>query len=114
MTPVSDDTRRTMLAAERTWLAWWRTGLASAIATLAVGRLAPELVGGDNLVFGLLGGGYGALSVTFVVLGAIRQRRVSEAIEQGEYADVPGSWVFGLTVAVGVLVVATLVFVALG
>jgi uncharacterized membrane protein YidH (DUF202 family) len=39
-----DETRRTSMAAERTWLAWWRTGLAATAGALAVGRLAPNLL----------------------------------------------------------------------
>jgi uncharacterized membrane protein YidH (DUF202 family) len=30
-----------MLNVERTWLAWWRTGLVSAAAAIALGRVAP-------------------------------------------------------------------------
>ena len=40
---------RTELAAERTWLAWWRTAIAAAVAGLGVGRLLPEVVAGTNL-----------------------------------------------------------------
>jgi uncharacterized membrane protein YidH (DUF202 family) len=36
-----DPTRRTWLAAERTWLAWWRSGIAAAAAAIGVGRLVP-------------------------------------------------------------------------
>ena len=39
-----DVTRRTRLAAERTWLAWWRSGIAAATAALAVGGLVPQLI----------------------------------------------------------------------
>jgi inner membrane protein YidH len=41
---LADVTRRTRLAAERTWLAWWRTGIAASAAALAVGGLVPQLV----------------------------------------------------------------------
>ncbi len=37
------DEKRTDLAVERTMLAWWRTGLASLVVALAVGRVLPEL-----------------------------------------------------------------------
>jgi uncharacterized membrane protein YidH (DUF202 family) len=39
-----DQERRTGMAAERTWLAWWRTGLAATVGALGVGRLAPNLL----------------------------------------------------------------------
>ncbi|MGH2744250.1 MAG: DUF202 domain-containing protein, partial [Thermoleophilaceae bacterium] len=40
--PEDDVTRRTLLAAERTWLAWWRSGIAAATAAVAVGGVVPE------------------------------------------------------------------------
>jgi uncharacterized membrane protein YidH (DUF202 family) len=39
-----DVTRRTRLAAERTWLAWWRSGIAAATAALALGTLVVIVV----------------------------------------------------------------------
>src|SRR3954463_10228949 len=39
-----DQMRRTSMAAERTWLAWWRSALAASAGALAVGRLAPDLL----------------------------------------------------------------------
>ena len=36
-----DQQRRTSMAAERTWLAWWRTALGATAGALAVGRLRP-------------------------------------------------------------------------
>ena len=45
-TPPSelDQERRTSMAAERTWLAWWRTALGATAGALAVGRFAPKLL----------------------------------------------------------------------
>ena len=42
--PELDQARRTSMAVERTWLAGWRTALAASAGSLAVGRLAPELL----------------------------------------------------------------------
>ena len=45
MSESDDDvTRRTRLAAERTWLAWWRSGIAAATAAVGVGGVVPQLV----------------------------------------------------------------------
>jgi len=41
-----DATRRTRLANERTYLAWWRTGLTNFAVSLAAGKLVPELSSG--------------------------------------------------------------------
>ena len=43
-----DATRRTRLANERTYLAWWRTGLTSFAVAIGAGKLIPELSSGAN------------------------------------------------------------------
>ncbi len=53
-----DAPRRTWLAAERTYLAWLRTGLGALGLALAVGRLIPALVDVSHVEFGLLGEQY--------------------------------------------------------
>jgi uncharacterized membrane protein YidH (DUF202 family) len=40
---ASGDTERTRLANERTYLAWWRTGIAGVAAGFAVGHVVPEV-----------------------------------------------------------------------
>ena len=62
------------MAAERTWLAWWRTALAASAGALAVGRLAPELLGVASWPYVLLGCGYASLAVGLLIVGAQRQR----------------------------------------
>jgi putative membrane protein len=106
-----DAPRRTHLAAERTWLAWWRTGLAAAAASIAVGRLIPELVEGDSWPYVVLGTAYGVLA--FVLMGAagLRQRRVRDALRRGEFAELSDSWVLGFTLAGMLLTAFTVVLV---
>lgn len=103
-----EPTRRTLLAAERTWLAWWRSGIAAATAAVAVGGVVPELVDGARGPYVALGAGYAVLSVA-VLLGAWRRhRRVQDALARGAYEDVPGYWIAGLTIAAVVLGIGTL------
>src|SRR5277367_6093930 len=52
---VVDATRRTRLANERTYLAWWRTGLAAFAVSLAAGRLVPAIAGGPQLLYSFVG-----------------------------------------------------------
>jgi putative membrane protein len=40
---AGDATRRTRLANERTYLAWWRTGLTAFAVSLGTGKLVPAL-----------------------------------------------------------------------
>jgi putative membrane protein len=71
-----EQARRTSMAAERTWLAWWRTALGASAGALGVGRLAPEVLDvapWPNIVLGCC---YAALAVGLLVTGAQRQRRL--------------------------------------
>lgn len=98
--PADDDvTRRTRLAAERTWLAWWRSGIAAATAAVAVGGVVPELVEGGRTAYVLLGAGYAALAVGVFAAGALRRRQVDRALERREYEGVSDDAVLILTVA---------------
>ena len=78
------------------------------MAAIAVGRLAPELVGGSHVPYVLIGGGYAVLAVGVFVAGARRHRQVSAALERGDYAGVGDTWVAGLTVAAVLLALGTL------
>lgn len=103
-----DATRRTMLAAERTWLAWWRSGIAAATAAVAVGGVVPELVGGSRAPYVALGAGYAVLSAGVLIGGWRRYQRVQDALAGGTYESVSGRWIAGLTIAGAVLAIGTL------
>lgn len=90
--PASDVVQRTSMAAERTWLAWWRTALTATAGSLAVGRLAPELLDVAPWPYVVLGAGYASLAIGLLVMGALRQRDLQRAIE----ADVPAPLSFRL------------------
>ena len=60
-----DATRRTRLANERTYLAWWRTGLTTFAVSVAAGKLVPELSSGAAWPFEAIG-------VAFAVVGTAR------------------------------------------
>lgn len=107
----SDPSRRTSLAAERTWLAWWRTGLGASAVALAVGRILPGFTAGSHLSLRLLGVGYGALAVAVLVIGAVRQNRVAAALRRGNYEEISPSLVMLLTIVAVVLALATIVVV---
>ena len=108
---VADVTRRTRLAAERTWLAWWRTGIAAAAAALAVGGLVPQLVGGAHWPYVALGVGYALAAIAMFALGAFRTRAVERALTEGTYVPLAPEWVFVLSAAGVVLAVGTLAVV---
>lgn len=108
---TSDPERRTWLAAERTWLAWWRTGLGAAAVAIAVGRVLPGLTGGSQWPFRALGLGYGVLAVAVLVLGAVRQQRVADALRRGGYDELSTPLVMWLTAGAVALSVATLALI---
>ncbi len=110
-TQLDDAFRRTHLAAERTWLAWLRTGIGATVAAVGVGRVAPEVIGGTEWPYVALGGGYAALAVALLVFGVRRQRDVKRALDEGGFAALPDSWVLGLTIIAIALAVVTLVLV---
>jgi putative membrane protein len=106
-----DPTRRTLLAAERTWLAWWRTGIAAATAAVGVGGLVPNLVEGSRWPYEVLGAGYAAVAIGVFAFAIVRQQRVDAALRRGEQPSMDLSWVIALTLAGGVLALATLAVV---
>ncbi|MBB4662604.1 YidH family protein [Conexibacter arvalis] len=80
-----DATRRTHLANERTYLAWWRTGLACMAGSLGVGRIVPALTTGSELLAAIAGVAFGLLGVACFLYGVVRYRQVEEAVRRGEY-----------------------------
>jgi putative membrane protein len=100
-----------MLAAERTWLAWWRSGITAATAAVAVGGVVPQLVDGSRTPYVVLGAGYALLSVAVLIAGWRRHRRVQDALAKGVYEDVPGDWITGLTLAGAALAIGTLALI---
>jgi putative membrane protein len=106
-----DQARRTSMAAERTWLAWWRSALAASAGALAVGRLAPDLLAVAPWPYIVLGCGYAALAVGLLIVGAQRQRELEHALRTGAHRPLRFRTV-GVFTAGGVLVaVMTVVLV---
>ena len=110
---IADVSRRTRLAAERTWLAWWRSGIAATAASLAVGAFAPDLIDGAKWPYVVLGIGYASLAMSMFMVGELRKRAVDRALDEGGYAPLPGTWTVALSGAGGLLAVTTLLVVVL-
>jgi inner membrane protein YidH len=110
--PVKVDVwQRTSMAAERTWLAWWRTALAATAGALAIGRLAPEVLDTAPWPYVILGCCYAGLAIALLVFGALRQRRLERAVVDGEHVPLPFRLVAGFTVAGVLLAIFTVVLV---
>jgi inner membrane protein YidH len=109
-----DATRRTHLAGERTYLAWWRTGLTAIALGFAAGKVVPGLTDGSQWQYEALGVGYGALGIAVFAYGFLRQRRLESALARGTYAPLGAVGTIGLAaagIALGVLTVLVVLFV---
>ena len=107
---AADATRRTRLANERTYLAWWRTGLTSLAVSLGVGRVVPELSGGKSWPYVTVGAGYAILGIALIAYGGRRQRLVEEELAAGRFAEMDATVLrllsgFGLVIAAATLAV---------
>ncbi len=100
------------MAAERTWLAWWRTGLGALAVAIGVGRILPGLAAGPRWPLTLLGIGYGVLAMAILIIGALRQHRVAGALRAGAYTELSPPLVWSLTLGTIVLGLGTLLAVA--
>jgi uncharacterized membrane protein YidH (DUF202 family) len=106
-----DQARRTSMAAERTWLAWWRSALAATAGALAVGRFAPQLLDVAPWPYVLLGCGYAAIAIGLLVVGAQRQRDLEHALRTGGHTPLHFRTVAVFTVGGIALAVMTVVLV---
>jgi putative membrane protein len=99
---AGDALRRTRLANERTYLAWWRTALTAIAVALGAGKLVPLLSTGAVWPFELLGTAFAVTGIALMAYAYVRQRRVEEAVARGDYAafDARAGLVFA---AVGIL-----------
>jgi putative membrane protein len=110
-----DATRRTRLANERTFLAWWRSGLTAFAVAIGAGKLVPAVADDvDAWPYELLGAAFALLGVAFVGYGWVRQRAVDRALAAGSYAPPSGLAVALFTVGGVVLGLGVLLVVMFG
>lgn len=89
-TEAGNAPRRTILAAERTQLAWWRTAFAVLAVGLAIAKIVPQLAGHEVLwPFTVLGALYGLYAIGLMLHGSSRRERVQIAVKAGDDVSVP-------------------------
>ncbi len=82
--PVDDAPRRTHLANERTFLAWWRSGLAAVAVGFSVGKFGPIVTHEAHWPYSVLGGGLLLVGIMFIAYGHIRRHSIRDALNRGE------------------------------
>jgi putative membrane protein len=107
-----DATRRTRLANERTYLAWWRTGLTAFAVSLGAGKLVPALTDETRWPYVVVGVGFALLGVAFVAYGFRRQQLVERAVTRGEYVRPDErllAWLTGIGILLGLVLLVLVV-----
>jgi inner membrane protein YidH len=100
-----DYTRRTLLANERTYLAWWRTGVTTIAAAIAIARLVPELASVKHRwPYEVLGVGFAIIGLICFAYGHVRRIHVDEAVKRGDFAEL--SHTVTVIISVGGVVLA--------
>ncbi len=106
--------RRTYLAAERTQLAWWRTGFAAIAVALAVGRVVPDLSEtSTSWPYVVLGVAFAVYGVLAIVYGTRRMRAFERALDIPSRFAASDPVLIGMTAfgaLLGLAIVALIIF----
>jgi putative membrane protein len=100
---ASGEVHRTRLAHERTYLAWWRTGLAGIAAGFAIGRVLPDVVGATSWPYVALGTALAASGLAAMVYGILHYRDLQAALRENREPRTGEGFVLALA-AVGIAV----------
>ena len=108
-----DAARRTRLANERTYLAWWRTGLTALAVCVALGRVVPGVSDVTRWPYQVVGAAYGIVGVGFMLVAHVRVRMVERAVDRGDFARLDERLSLALLaigIALGAATIALVVF----
>lgn len=102
----------TRLANERTYLAWWRTGLTSLAVGIGAGRIIPAVTDEAQWPYTIIGIGFALLGIGLIGYATIRHRQVERALARGEFVSPGDRAVIAFTgagVVLGLIVLAVLI-----
>jgi putative membrane protein len=108
-----DAARRTRLANERTYLAWWRTGLTALAVCVALGKVVPGVSDVTSWPYQVVGAAYGLVGLGFMLVAHIRVRMVERAVDRGDFARLDERLSLAMLVvgiALGAATIALVVF----
>jgi putative membrane protein len=109
---LTDATHRTRLANERTYLAWWRTGLTALAVSVGFGKIVPGVSDVTRWPYTIAGACFGLVGTFFIGYGFYRQRAVERALDRGSFASPDTNLVVAVTafgVALGVLTIVLVI-----
>ena len=109
---ASAEVQRMRLLHERTYLAWWRTGLAGIAAGFGVGRVLPDVLGGTNWPYVALGTALAAAGLTAMVYGIVHYRELQASLREEREPRTAEGFLLALA-AVGIAVGAVSVLLVL-
>jgi inner membrane protein YidH len=107
------DTERTRLASERTYLAWWRTGIAALAAGFAIGRIVPGVVAGTDWPYIALGAALVVAGLLAILYGLSRWRELDAALREEREPKTAGKVILAMTVIGVAIGIASLLLVLL-
>jgi putative membrane protein len=81
----ADATRRTRLANERTYLAWWRTGLTALAVSIGFGKIVPGVSDVARWPFTIAGVGFALAGTAIIGYGHYRYSAVERALDRGQF-----------------------------
>jgi putative membrane protein len=96
--PATDASRRTRLANERTFLAWWRTALSCEGLAVAIGEVLPEVGAAPHWSYVALGLAFALLGMAVAAAGWWRYAAVDRGLTAAEEAAAPIGLVASLAV----------------
>jgi inner membrane protein YidH len=106
---------RTHLANERTYLAWWRTGLAALAVGIAVGRVIPALAHRHTgALTGAVAICFAVLGIFLIIYGTYRERATRRALDRGDFSLPSPSLLMVLGIAGVVIGLLTIALIARG
>jgi uncharacterized membrane protein YidH (DUF202 family) len=109
----SQSAQRTLLAGDRTMLAWLRTAFSSYAVAIGIGGVLPKLAPSGSVVYRVVGGAFALIGVLGVALGLGQYVLTQKASEPLRLAQLGVRITIGFGIAIALLGVAITILIAI-